>query len=200
MAMNSPFERTIRRHHVKWLTYGLFLPLVIVSGGLLFYTCCGSLKTVLINWPSSIVEQLAWVAGFFFAYVLAIGLHELIHGLTWIALIPSTWKVLRFGFFKNSKTPYCHLKISVNRNVYLSGVVMPGLLLGVVPVLIGLWHGNIFLWLLGLFLTYASLNDAVMAGYLLREKSGSLIKDQPNALGYWVYPSDSSFSNNNERA
>jgi hypothetical protein len=144
----------------------------------------------LASWPNSLLEQIGYLGLLFGGFVIGIGLHELIHGLTWSILVEKGWKHVRFGIFRPSGTPYCHLSKPVELRCYLIGLLMPGILTGLGPLLIGFWQGSGLLLLWGVFLTQSATGDVMMAYHLWGEPKGTLIQDHSEQLGYWAYPPD----------
>lgn len=140
-------------------------------------------------WPNSLILQLGFVVTFFLGYVLGIVLHEGIHAISWVLADKGvSGAAISFGIIRSSGIPYCHLKVPVRRNCYLIGILMPGLIVGLGPLVVGYVTGNFMAWLLGIFLIHAALSDIIVVRFLLKERAGSWIQDLPEALGYWIYP------------
>lgn len=121
-------------------------------------------------------------------FTLGIVLHELIHGIAWIwASGLRNFKYIKFGILKASLTPYCHCTEPMKRNPYITGAVMPAIILGIIPLLIGLIYGNIPIFLFGYFFTLAAIGDFVMIYYLVRYvDENSNIQDHPSKIGFIV--------------
>lgn len=85
---------------------------------------------------------------FFAALLLLIVLHEVIHGLTWGIFAKGHRKAIAFGFIWRMLTPYCTCSEPLMKWQYVTGAVMPTLVLGFVPAGIAAVMGNF--WLLAL--------------------------------------------------
>jgi hypothetical protein len=113
--------------------------------------------------------------------------HELLHAITWARAAKSGFKAIRFGMIWKSLTPYCHCTEQLSLNAYRLGVIMPGLVLGFLPLMIGFIIGHIGLFLFGFFFTIAAGGDFIMM-YLLRyEAVDSFVQDHPDKIGCIVF-------------
>ena len=69
---------------------------------------------------------------------------------------------------------------------YRLGTMMPGLLLGVFPYLLGIMTGNVWITFFGLFLTLAASGDALILWLIRNVKPGRLVEDHPTGAGCYV--------------
>ena len=109
--------------------------------------------------------------------------HELIHGLCMLAFTKNGRKSVSFGFNVKALTPFAHCKEPLSPDVYRFTLVMPGILLGDVPVLISWFTGNILFLLFGILFTWAAAGDVAVL-WLSRNISGGLLLDHPNKVGF----------------
>lgn len=191
MGADYPVERRLNPQTVNRIGSYLFFPLLLIAGLPFFFIWYEGINDWLAAWPDDLLSQIGHLGLLFGGYVIGIGLHELMHALTWSILISKGWKHIRLGIFKPSGTPYCHLSKPVGLVPYLIGIVMPGIITGLCPLFIAIWQGSGLLLLWGIFLTHAATGDVLMAYQLWREPKGSLIQDHADQLGYWRYPPDS---------
>ena len=190
MGADYPVERTLNPQTVNRVGSYLFFLLVLAAGLPYWLIWYGGVNSFLAVWPDGLFSQLVYLGVLLGGYVIGIGLHELIHALTWSILISKGWQHIRFGIFRPSGIPYCHLTKPVGLRRYLVGLLMPGILTGLGPLLIGFWQGSGLFLLWGVFLTQSASGDAMMAYQLWREPKGTLILDHSEQLGYWAYPPD----------
>lgn len=132
----------------------------------------------------------------FYAAALAVLLcgtvaHELIHGLAWAYFSGRPLRSIRFGFQLKTLTPYAHSKEPMQARAYRIGVVMPGLLLGLLPSLIGLATGNGWLTLFGLFFALAAGGDLLVLWLIRKVGPESLVEDHPSRAGCYLFIKDS---------
>ena len=118
--------------------------------------------------------------------ILGIVMHEGLHGLTWGLFAKGHLKSIRFGVKWAYLTPYCHCNEPLKRNHYLLGGIMPGLVLGLFPVIVSLIFGHGWLLLLGIFFIGAAGGDLMVLFKLIKVDKKHLIQDHPNEIGFLV--------------
>ncbi|MCB8964860.1 MAG: DUF3267 domain-containing protein [Bacteroidales bacterium] len=118
--------------------------------------------------------------------ILGIVLHEGLHGLTWGLFAKSGLKSIRFGIKWACLTPYCHCNEPLKRNHYLLGGIMPGLVLGLFPVIVALILGIGWMLLLGIFFIGAAGGDIMVLFKLIKVDKRHSIQDHPNEIGFLV--------------
>ena len=118
--------------------------------------------------------------------LLAIALHEAIHGVTWARLSGRPFGVIRYGFQIATLTPFAHSTEPLPIRAYLIGVLMPGLALGVLPCLAAMVLGSGVLMLGGLAMTAAAGGDLLVVWLLRGAGRRSLVLDHPIRAGCWV--------------
>jgi len=118
--------------------------------------------------------------------LLAVALHELIHGVTWAWLAGKPFGTIRFGFQIATLTPFAHSKEPLPIGPYVIGILMPGLVLGVLPCLVAMALGSGTLMLGGLAMTAAAGGDMLIVWLLRGAGRRSLVLDHPSRAGCWV--------------
>jgi hypothetical protein len=120
------------------------------------------------------------------AIVLGFVVHELIHGVTWMAFGKKDPSAVKFGFQWKTITPYAHLKEPIEINAYRLGAFMPGFVLGVMPFILSLLlaDGNLF-WF-SLVHTSAAGGDFLILWLIRNVEAGSLVEDHPTNAGCYV--------------
>jgi hypothetical protein len=130
---------------------------------------------------------ITWNFLLFLALVVAgILVHELIHGLTWVAFGKLPFSAVQFGFQWKSLTPYAHLKAPVEVTVYRLGGFMPGFVLGIVPYCLSLALGDGNLLWFGMIHTLAASGDWLILWLLRSIKRGTRVEDHPTRAGCYV--------------
>lgn len=112
--------------------------------------------------------------------------HELIHGLTWMLFGRLPLNSIKFGFQLKSFTPYAHCKVPLKVNPYRIGTAMPGIVLGVIPAIIGIVNGSGWLLTFGLFFTVAAGGDMLILWLLRNVSSDKLVEDHPTNAGCYI--------------
>lgn len=121
--------------------------------------------------------------------VIGIVVHEAVHGLTWKIATGKPFSAIRFGFDWKTVTPYAHCREAMEARPYRIGAVMPLLLLGVIPVIVGLINGSAAWEAFGLFFTFAAGGDMLILWLLKDVEATVLIEDHPTRAGCYVLTS-----------
>lgn len=168
----------------------LSIPLALVLGGLFFLVwydlfTAASLRLwfqVNIKWLNK------WLPFFVFVPLIAgIILHELIHGITWALYATRGFRSIRFGVTWKMLTPYCHCKEPLRMHAYRLGVIMPGIILGLLPLLYAFITGNMGVFAFGFVFTVAAGGDFLMLWLLRKENRETWVADHKEKIGCVVY-------------
>lgn len=119
------------------------------------------------------------------AFLLAIPVHELIHGLTFCVFTEGKLKSLAFGFNRQALAPYCNCSEALTKGQYLTGLLMPCLLLGIIPCIIAVILHSGYLLMFGAVMNMSAGGDLLIAQLLLRHKpqNETLYIDHPTKIG-----------------
>ena len=123
----------------------------------------------------------------FIAMILGIVAHELIHGLTWSIFAGNGFKSIKFGVLWKMITPYCHCKEPLRVDHYITGAIMPAIILGLIPAIAAIFIGNFILLLFGMFFTLAASGDFLIIHALRKVKKDAYVEDHPSEAGCYVY-------------
>ena len=129
-------------------------------------------------------------AGLVVAMIVLTVIHELIHGAGWSLFCENGWKDIDFGFIVEYLTPYCTCSTPLPRWSYVIGALAPLVILGVVPYIIGLFSGSLYVFFIGIIMILAAGGDIMLTIKLLRfkaEGSEVLIYDHPTQAGSVVF-------------
>ena len=122
----------------------------------------------------------------FFAIIICLVLHEVIHGITWSSFCSNKWKSIYLGIMPSSLTPYCHCKEELQSGAYLLGCIMPFIVLGLGMFSVSLIAQSVFLFMLSLFNTLGAGGDMLIT--LLRQKHrNARIFDHPTKIGFIAF-------------
>lgn len=125
---------------------------------------------------------------FLIALILSLGIHEWIHGFTWGMFVKDK-KSIEYGFIKEALTPYCTCLEPLKKSQYILGSIMPGLVLGILPMFISLFTGWTLLFIYGAVMTTSAGGDFTIVGKLLTYKSKKkefICIDHPSECGLIV--------------
>lgn len=120
-------------------------------------------------------------------FVVGAVVHELLHGLTWAFFCRHGLRSIRYGVYWKLLTPYCHCKEVLPLRQYMLGGAMPGLVMGLLPLLAGFCWGSLWLYAFGLFFSMAAGGDLLVLWMLRRRHKDDLVQDHPEKIGCYVY-------------
>jgi hypothetical protein len=168
----------------------MFIPAIVIFG-VPFYFFWRDLYA-LANVRLYMQENIDWLKAsmpwiIFGSLIGGIVGHELLHGLTWARFARGGFKSIRFGIMWKILTPYCHCTEPLSLNAYRLGVIMPGVVLGFLPLLIGFSAGHLGLFLFGMLFTVAAGGDMIIMYLLRNESKDSFVQDHPEKIGCYVY-------------
>ena len=164
------------------------VPFVILWGGGIFNEI-KDLVEVLLN--KGIFAYLwMFVKIYFWIITVIIGgviLHEIIHALVFMVFAKNGFESIEFGFIEKPFIPYVHCKEKLKLWEYRLGVVLPGLILGLVPCLLGLWLGNPIIIFIGIFFSSSAAGDLLLLKATKGIDPKSKIRDLPDQMGFEVF-------------
>ena len=122
--------------------------------------------------------------------LLLIFVHELIHGITWAVFAKKGRKAISFGFIPQYLTPYCTCNEPLKKGKYITGALMPTLLLGLLPAAGAIVTGSAVLFCISAVMIFAGGGDLTIVLKLRRYKTESsevLYLDHPYQAGLVVF-------------
>lgn len=151
--------------------------LVLLPISLLFFVL-----PYLLIWQRLALSAWGWVT-LGLSLLPAIVAHEGLHalGLWLLGRVPRS--AIEFGIQWQLLTPYTHCRVPVPAWVYRSATALPGLLLGLLPALLGLACGSPWLNLGGTFLTVAAAGDWTAIWAIRRVPPRARVLDHPSKVG-----------------
>jgi hypothetical protein len=120
------------------------------------------------------------------AVLLAIVLHELIHGFIFAWYAPAGFRAVKFGASLEMGAVYCHCKEPVRVKHYRRAGLAPIIILGLVPLVFALVTGVHWICTFGLLLTAGGFGDLLIWFRLLKYDRNMMIRDHPDKLGFIV--------------
>ena len=146
-------------------------------------------------WGRSLGEQfltLSWplATGIILLLFVSIGIHEWIHGTAFVRIGGVAKTAVSYGFSWKGLAPYAHCKAPMRASAYRIAVLLPGLLLGIIPGLIGLVTGIWWLLPYGMMMVVAAGGDTAVLLAMSRLPGDALVLDHPSQAGCLVLSSD----------
>jgi uncharacterized membrane protein (DUF4010 family) len=124
----------------------------------------------------------------FFIGALIIGIiaHEGVHAIGWKFAGGLSWSDLSFGIDKKTLSPYCHAKAPMKTSAYRLGAVLPSLVTGLLPILIGTAIAHAPLTFVGAVLFSAAVGDFLILWIIRDVHPDALVLDHPKNAGCYV--------------
>lgn len=175
MVPKEDYSISVSRASVQSLL--LVIPMAVLALTL-YYLSWGGEK--IVNDLAMLLEQFGIV---FIILIAGICLHELLHGLAWMAAARLPWEAIEYGFKLSALAPYAHCKEPMQLKAYRTGVLAPGFILGLLPYVFGLLTGSGgFIWF-GFIFILAAGGDFLMLWIIRKIPAGEYVKDHPERVG-----------------
>jgi hypothetical protein len=123
--------------------------------------------------------------------VLAIVVHELIHGIIFALYASNGFRSVTFGFNAKIGAFYCHCREPILVKHYRTAGIAPLIVLGILPLIFGFITGVNWFKTFGLLLTIGGFGDLLVCLKLLKFNKNRLILDHPYKLGFILDPPSS---------
>jgi hypothetical protein len=120
------------------------------------------------------------------ALTLIVGamLHEFLHAVAFSFACERGWSSINFGFSFKDLAPYTHCDDAVSYVGFAIATLLPGILLGILPLMISLITGNGWILSFGIFFAAGAAGDFLCFISLLKYPRHSRVKDHPDSIGF----------------
>jgi hypothetical protein len=117
---------------------------------------------------------------------IGILIHEGLHWLGYVGFAHLPWRAVRFGFSLRSFAAYVHSDSLVSISAYRCLVALPGVILGVIPVFVGIGWELASMTLYGFLMLVGASGDIAILWKTRHVLSESYVLDHPYRAGCWV--------------
>lgn len=148
------------------------IPFIVLWGSSVFVD---SFRLFLSDYPVLAITLLAGVIA-----------HEALHGLTWSLFCRHGVKSIDFGVKWKQLAPYAHCKEPLRVSHYAWGTAMPGILLGLIPLILAVSTGHGWILWFGMFFTAGAAGDLLTLWKLRYYRSSDRVCDHPDHLGFII--------------
>ena len=178
----SPQEVTFEGAKLTFILLAMIIPFYIIGDRLFHFIWDHRIPVIsmVIPW---------WIKAV--SIVLAIVVHELIHGILFALYAPRGFRSVTFGFNAKIGAFYCHCKEPIMVKHYRRAGIAPLLILGLIPLAIGFITGVSWFKTFGLLLTIGGFGDLLVYIRLLKFGKNRLVLDHPDKLGFILDPPSS---------
>lgn len=159
--------------------------------GLLFFLLISPLIIYFYNIENGfeikyLFESNIQIIYFVLLFLLSVYFHELIHAIVFFLFAKKKWKSVKIGFFWKHLTPYAHCSEPLSKYQYALALILPGIILGVIPIVLAFINSDITILFYGLIMLFAAVGDFIILALLLKVSRGSKILDHSNKVGFWI--------------
>ena len=171
-------DLTIGMGKASWIAIFLLIPLFIAGYGL-YYLVHHKIEMTGFNG-----------ATFLIVFLLLTVVHELIHGISWSIFTPNHFKDIAFGIMMPYLSPYCTCMAPLTKPRHIFGTVMPLILLGIIPTVIGIAAGIPMALLMGLLMIDIATGDILIILKILAYKTSAkdvVYMDHPTDAGGVIF-------------
>ena len=157
-----------------------FIVLISVPTILTYYFLWGNLKLEGL--------QIDYISLFIFIVIIfsSILVHELIHASVFAYFSEDNWKSVKLGVLWRKLTPYAHCKAPLLAKHYKLAVIMPGIILGVIPIVLAISIESLLLLYYGLFMIMSAAGDFMIFVLLLKIPKSKKILDHESEMGFYI--------------
>ncbi len=121
------------------------------------------------------------------ALIPSVIIHEMLHGVGYLLGGAKIGEV-KFGFLVRKLLPYAHCKVPLSAAGYRLGVALPGLILGVLPLIIGLLAHDPTLTVYAIAMILAAVGDLITLVMLVPVPNNARVQDHPSKPGFQILP------------
>lgn len=119
------------------------------------------------------------------AFVLGVVLHEGLHGLGHVRG-EATWDDVRFGMHWKALTPFAQCTVPTRARAYRIALALPGLVLGIGPLALGVSTGIWLVTFFGFLMLVAAAGDVLILWVLRGVPPRAWVQDHPRQVGCLV--------------
>lgn len=121
----------------------------------------------------------------FASTIIGFFMHELIHAIAFMRYAKQGYKSIKFGVFWMHMALYCHCNEFITAGQYRIVLIMPSIILGLIPIIIGFCIPNFMILLFGCFMTISGLGDFCCLWILRNFNKNTIIMDHPDKAGFY---------------
>jgi Putative zincin peptidase len=126
------------------------------------------------------------------ALTLVVGafVHELLHALAFSFASKKGWGSIHFGFSFKDFAPYTFCDDVISYLGFATATLLPGVLLGILPLITSLIIGNGWILSFGIFFTAGASGDFLCFSHLLKYQTHFRVMDHPDSIGFILKKQD----------
>lgn len=118
-------------------------------------------------------------------FLASIIIHELLHGTGWILFTKGKFKSIAFGVVWKALMPYCTCKEPLRKGQYITGLLLPFIILGVIPGIFSCIFASFPLFIYSVMMMICAGGDLLIFFLIMKSKlkGDVLFLDHPTDVG-----------------
>ena len=170
----SSYKQDLSVSIVTILLHAIWMTVIFIVIPLIPFSLIWGREPLLIAFtnPSVIIPALILVV-----------VHEVLHAIGWKFAGGLSFRDFKFGIAWKTLSPYCHASQPMAARAYRIGAILPGIVLGLLPVVISTLTGDGFLAIIGALLTAGAVGDVYVLWLLRDVPSDARVIDHPERAG-----------------
>ncbi|KGX89317.1 hypothetical protein N781_09440 [Pontibacillus halophilus JSM 076056 = DSM 19796] len=156
----------------------------------IFYTVGiggAALLVYILLWGFDFYFSWEFLVQFYLANLVGITLHELVHALAFVFIGKASRSNVKFGFMWRHAMPYVHCNQPVSFGAYTYVILLPVVLTGILPMVMGLWVGSQLIVCASIFLIAGGTGDWIIYKKVQSVEGFSWVQDHPSEAGCVLY-------------
>lgn len=109
--------------------------------------------------------------------------HELLHAIGLFVFGKVPWSKIKIGIKWKALLPYAHCSIPVRSSIYRISLLLPNIILGFIPLIVGLAFKLGFIYTMGAFMIMGGLGDFIIIWLIRSVSPQTYVKDHPDKMG-----------------
>ncbi|MCD8406476.1 DUF3267 domain-containing protein [Tenacibaculum dicentrarchi] len=159
----------------------LFTVVIFVATILLYYLLWGDLNLEVLK-----IHHYTDIFIFLIIVFSSVLVHELIHAFVFAYFSKGNFKSVKIGVLWSQLTPYAHCKEALLVKHYKLAVIMPGIILGIVPIFSAILIESLLLLSYGIFMIMAAAGDFMIFILLMKVPKHKKILDHKSEMGFYI--------------
>jgi hypothetical protein len=121
----------------------------------------------------------------FISVIISFLIHELIHAIAFMKYTKHGYKSIKFGILWKYMALYCHCNEFITVGQYRIVLIMPSIILGFIPIILGFCIPNFIILLFGCVMTMGGIGDFFCIWILRNFKKNTMVMDHPDKVGFF---------------
>jgi hypothetical protein len=160
----------------------LFCVMVLIIAGFIFglpffILWHDNLQVLEVNRQLELYRRLMNIGLFIIIVFIGIIIHELIHGFFAAIFNKNGFKSIKFGVIPSKGMAYCINREILKANKYIIGLLMPLIILGIIPSIISVFYGNLYLFIFGILFIIGASGDILLLIQMCKDKNECWVED-----------------------